>query len=131
MLILRRLLEKIDLSEWRMRVTVLSTLHLLYSLTQFSKAHWLRTLQPLMCMFIPNRNSGKQFCKALMTVYHIWNHLLHELFHGFALKNYNNKINITLCFGDRTYKTCFRENWFRKVTTVTMSTHFPCFVIHT
>ena len=130
-MILRWLLEKIGLSKQRMRVTMFSTLHLLYSLTQFSKSHWLCILQLLTCMCIPNRNTGKQFCKALMTVYHFWNHLLHELFHGFALKNYNNKINKILCFGDRAYKICIREKWFRKVTTVTMSTHFPCFVIHT
>ena len=114
-----------------MRVTMLSKLHLLYSLTQFSKSHWLCILKLLTRMHTPNRNTGKQFCKTMMTVYHIWNHLLHELFHCLALKNNNKKINKTLYFGDRICKICIRENWFKKVTTVTMSTHFPYFVIHT
>lgn len=117
--------EIISLSKQRMRVTMISTLHLLYSLTQFFKAHWLCILQVLTCMCIPNRNTGKQFCKTLMTVYHILNHLLHELFYCLTLKNYNKEINKTPCFGDRICEICIRENWFRKVTTVTMSTHFP------
>jgi len=48
----------IGLSKQRMRVTMLSTLHLLYSLTQFFKAHWLCILQLLTCMCKPNRNSS-------------------------------------------------------------------------
>lgn len=84
--------EKIGLSKQRMKVTLLSTLHLLYSLTQFSKSQLLHIHQLLMCMCIPKRNTGTQFCKTLMTVCHICNHLLHELFHCLTLKNNNKKL---------------------------------------
>jgi hypothetical protein len=75
-----------------------------------------------------------------MTVYYIWNHLLHELFHCLALKNYNKetdplnaelssichllalleahhiihisriRVDKTLCFGDKIHEICITEN---------------------